>query len=80
MKYPAPRVSQSLFAAVAFGILLAASAHSTFAQAKQAKSGSNAGQRFSKPNAVPAGISASDWAGILAAHQAATNKSRLTNR
>jgi hypothetical protein len=67
MKYPAPRRFQSLFAAAAFGILLAACTHSTFAQAKQAKSGSNAGKRFSKPNAVPKGISASDWAGIPAA-------------
>jgi uncharacterized membrane protein len=79
MKYPAHRVSQHLFAAVVFGILTVASAHSTFAQAKQASREANAGQRFSRSSAVPAGIAASDWAGILAAHQAATNNSRLTN-
>ena len=79
MKYPAPRVSQPLFAAVVFGILIVASAHSTFAQAKQANREANAGQQFSRSSAVPAGIGASDWAGILAAHQAATNNSRPTN-
>ena len=78
MKYPAPRVSQPLFAAVVLGILFGASAHSTFAETKQPSSGTNAEQRFSKSSAVPAGLGASDWAGIRAAHQAATQESHLT--
>ena len=64
MKYPASQCLPTLVAAVAFGILMVAGAHLTFAETKLA---------------APAGISASDWAGILAAHQAATNNSRLTN-
>ena len=79
MKYPAPRAFQPLFAAVAFGILLVASASSRSAETKQPNSGSNGEERFSKPKVVPDGISASDWAGILAAHQAATQDPRLTN-
>jgi hypothetical protein len=63
MKYAAPRISQSLFAAVAFAILMVAGAHPAFAEAKQG---------------VPDGISASDWAGIRTAHQAARRGSRLT--
>jgi FG-GAP repeat len=79
MKYPASRVSLHLAAVVAFGILLVASAFSASAESKQPKSGSNGEEPFSKPHAVPKGISASDWAGIRAAHEAAMNDSRLTN-
>ena len=79
MKYPAPIPRGLLLAAVASGILIVVSAPSNFAQPKQAKSGPNAEQWFLKPKAVPAGIGASDWAGILAAHQEATNNSRPTN-
>jgi len=79
MKHRAARVAHPLVAAVIFGILIITSAYSTSAQAKQASRETSAGQPFSRSSSVPAGIGASDWAKILAAHRAATNNSRPTS-
>jgi FG-GAP repeat len=76
MKYPAPQ-AQPIFAVVFFGLLIVAGIESTFAETKSATNRISGGQQSSKPSVVPKGIAASDWAGICAAHQAATKDSRL---
>ena len=78
MKYPASRVRPHRLGALALAILLLAQVDATIAKSKPVNNGPNA-QEIWNSKAVPDGISASDWAGIRAAHQAALNGSRLTN-
>ena len=78
MKYPAARISQRRFGALALAILLLAHVHPAVAKSKPVNNGPNT-HEFATSKAAPEGISASDWAGIRAAHEAALNRSRLTN-
>ncbi|MGI8956868.1 MAG: FG-GAP repeat protein [Chthoniobacterales bacterium] len=76
MKYPASRVCQGRFGALVLGIILLAHVHPTLAQSKPVSNGPSRPETWNS-NAVPDGISASDWAGIRAAHQATLKRPRL---
>ncbi|MEO8438605.1 MAG: FG-GAP repeat protein, partial [Spartobacteria bacterium] len=76
MKYPASRVCQRRFGALALGILLLAHVDRALGQSKPVNIGPNANE-FGNLKAVPDGISAADWAAIRAAHQATLKRSRL---
>lgn len=77
MKCRASKVFPPLSATVVFTILLVAGPHpACVAQTKEAKSQLSGERRSANPATVPAGIAASDWAGILAAHEAAADNPR----